>query len=166
MVSITSEFNFVKIVFLLTLNKSRKKLVILLTLNKSRKSWLFCYFEQIKKMLVILLTLNNTVRPPLVTLPSLCGTCVTYRMRCHAIGHQLLPTHSFTASATDLRERFLLSSVFHPTLLRACFKASLGAGNSASKLAGLHADLRSIAPAQLFVWITAIHKIFIRVGSI
>ena len=35
----------------------------------------------------------NTVRPSLVTYPSLCSTCVTYyRMPCHAIGHQLLPT--------------------------------------------------------------------------
>ena len=40
-------------------------------------------------------------------------------------------------------------------------KASLGAGSSALMLAGLHADLRNIAPAQLFVCITTIHKRFI-----
>ena len=98
--------------------------------------------------------------------PSLCSTCVTYGTLCHAIGHQLLPTHPFTASATDLRERFLLSGVFYLALLPAVFKASLGAGSSTSRLAGLHGDLRTITPARLFVWITAIHKRFILVGSI
>ena len=39
-----------------------------------------------------MLTLNNTVRPPLVTYPSLCSTCVTYGTLGHAIGHKLLPT--------------------------------------------------------------------------
>ena len=64
-----------------------------------------------------------------------------------------------TASATDLRERFLLSGVFfYLTLLPASFKASLGAGSSTSRLAGLHIDLRNIAPARVFVWITTIHK--------
>ena len=38
------------------------------------------------------------------------------------------------------------------------------AGCSTSKLAGLHADLRNIAPAQLFVWITTIHKTVILAG--
>ena len=53
-----------------------------------------------------------------------------------------------TASATDLRER-LLSGVFYLTLLPASMKASLGAGSSTLMLAGLHADLRNIAPARL-----------------
>ena len=35
---------------------------------------------------------TQSVRPPLVTYPSLCSTCVTYRTLCHAIGHQVLPT--------------------------------------------------------------------------
>ena len=35
----------------------------------------------------------NTVRAPLVTYPSLCSICVTYSKPCHAIGHQVLPTH-------------------------------------------------------------------------
>ena len=34
---------------------------------------------------------------------------------------------------------------------RASIKASLGAGSSTLMLAGLHADLRDIAPAGLFV---------------
>ena len=35
---------------------------------------------------------TQSVRLPLVTYPSLCSTCVTYRTPCHAIGHQVLPT--------------------------------------------------------------------------
>ena len=35
--------------------------------------------------------------------------------------------------------------------LPASIKASLGAGSSTLMLAGLHADLRNIAPARLFV---------------
>ena len=35
---------------------------------------------------------TQSVRLPLVTYSSLCSTCVTYRMLCHAIGHQVLPT--------------------------------------------------------------------------
>ena len=77
----------------------------------------------------------------MVTYLPLCSTCLTYRTLCHAIGHQLLPTNPFTTSATDLRERFLLSGVFCLTLFAAFFKASLGAGSSTSRLAGLHADL-------------------------
>ena len=73
---------------------------------------------------------------------------------------------SSTASATDLREHFLLSGVFYLTLLPAGFKASLGAGSSTAKLAGLHADLWNIAPAQLLLQMTAIHKGAIVVGSI
>ena len=54
----------------------------------------------------------------------------------------------FTVSATDLRERFLLSGVSYLTLLPAGVKASVGAGSSTSKLAGLHVDLLDIAPAD------------------
>ena len=35
---------------------------------------------------------TQSVRLPLVNYPSLCSTCVTYRIPCHAIGHQVLPT--------------------------------------------------------------------------
>ena len=91
---------------------------------------------------------------------------MTYGTPCQAIGHfvfLLSPCYlqdtmpcqwsssDFTLRATDLRERFLLSGIFYLTLLPAGFKASLGAGSSTSKLAGLHADLRNIVPAQLFV---------------
>ena len=57
----------------------------------------------------------------------------------------------YQASATNFRERFLLTGVFYLTLLTTAFKASLGAGSSTSKLSGLYADLRSIALAPLFV---------------
>ena len=104
---------------LLTLNKSKNFLVIFLTINKPKNVVCFADVEQVKKMLIILLTLNNTVRPLLVTYNSLCSTCVTYGTLCHTIVHQLLPSLPFTANATDLRERFLLSGVFYLTLLPA-----------------------------------------------
>ena len=65
-----------------------------------------------------------------------------------------------TATAMDLRECFLLPGVFYLALLPA-FQGFPGPGSSISKLAGLHADLRKIAPPHLIVWITTIHKIFI-----
>ena len=55
---------------------------------------------------------------------------------------------------------------FYLKLLPAGFKASLGAGSSTSRLAGLHADLWNIALAWLFVWITTIHKIVMLLGFI
>ena len=125
----------------------------MLTLNKSKKCWLFwwlwasSHYTDFQHVVIILMTLNNTIRLPLGNYPSLCSTCVTYGTPCHAIGHQLLPTHLFSMSATDLRERFLLSGIFYHTLLPAFFKASLGAGSSTSRLAGLHADLWNIAPS-------------------
>ena len=46
----------------------------------------------------------------------------------------------------------VLPDVFHFALFPAVFKASKGAGSSTSKVsAGLHANLRNIDPAQLFV---------------
>ena len=38
---------------------------------------------------------TQSVRLPLVTYPSLCSTCVTYRTLCHAIGHQALPLNPY-----------------------------------------------------------------------
>ena len=65
-----------------------------------------------------------------------------------------------TTSATGLRKRFLLSGVFYLALLLA-FRGFPWTGSSTSKLAGLHADFRNIAPPRIFVWITPIHKRFI-----
>ena len=43
----------------------------------------------------------QSVRQPLVTYPSLCGTCVTNRTPCHSIGHQVLPTQPSPRDAQD-----------------------------------------------------------------
>ena len=37
---------------------------------------------------------TQLVRPPLVTYPSLCSTCVTYGTLYHTMGHQVLPTQT------------------------------------------------------------------------
>ena len=44
---------------------------------------------------------NTVIRLPLVTYPSLCSTCVTYRTLCHAIGHQVLPTQPLPREVED-----------------------------------------------------------------
>ena len=90
--------------------------------------------------------------------PVVCYNHVTYRTPCHASSHLMTPND------TDMRERFLLSGFCYLALLPGGFKASLGAGSSTSKLAGLHADLWNITPIKLFVWITAIHKRVILAG--
>ena len=77
----------------------------------------------------------------------------TYRTPCHAIGHLMIYRECY-----EFERALLLSDVFYLTLLRAGFKAPQGAGSSPFRLAWLHADLRNIAPVQLFVWITTIHK--------
>ena len=41
------------------------------------------------------LILTQSVRLSVVTYHPLCSTCVTYRTPCHAIGHQVLPTHPY-----------------------------------------------------------------------
>ena len=62
--------------------------------------------------LILIFSLNKTplgetgcptqlFRLPLVTYPSLCSTCVTYRMLCHAIGHQVLPTQPLPREVED-----------------------------------------------------------------
>ena len=40
-------------------------------------------------------TLTQSDRLPMVTYPSLCSSCVTYRTLCHTIGHQVLHTPAF-----------------------------------------------------------------------
>ena len=109
-----------KIVILLTLDKS-KKIVILLTLGKSLRWSLI--FNLNKTPLGETGCLSNpyflltgcsgiqffdsppfptqSVRPPLVTYPSLCSTCVTYKTLCHAIGHQVLPTQPLPREVED-----------------------------------------------------------------
>ena len=45
---------------------------------------------------------TQSVRLSLVTYPSLCSTCVTYRTPCHAIGYQVLPTQPLPRAAEDI----------------------------------------------------------------
>ena len=72
---------------------------------------------------------------------------MTYGTLCHATGH-----FAFWYSERYGFERAIFTlRLFYLTLLPAGFKASLGAGSSVSELAGLHADLRNIAPVQQFV---------------
>ena len=44
---------------------------------------------------------TQSVRLPMVTYPSLCSTCVTYRMPCHVIGHQVFPSQPIPREAED-----------------------------------------------------------------
>ena len=44
---------------------------------------------------------TQSVGLSLVTYPSLCSTCVTYRMPCHAIGHRVLSTQPLPREAED-----------------------------------------------------------------
>ena len=137
-------------------------------------------FGQVKKLLVILLTLINTkiLSVILMTLNNtkilcyfadfkqnsqgafgylLCSTCVTYGVPCHAIGHQVLPTHPLPRVLRIWKSVFTLRH-FLPCTPSCCFQGFYRTSSSTSKLAGLHADLWNIIPVRLFVWITAIHK--------
>ena len=44
---------------------------------------------------------TQSVRLLLVIYPSLCSTCVTYRMLCHTIGHQVLPVQPLPREVED-----------------------------------------------------------------
>ena len=99
---------------------------------------------------------------------------VTYRTPCHAIGYFVFWYHHVTNGTpchpsgylVICRECYRVERMFftlrrflpYTNSLPAGVKASLGAGSWTSKLAGLHADLENIAPAQLFIWITTTHK--------
>ena len=59
-------------------------------------------------------------------------------------------------------QAFYTLGSFPTSLAQPAFiKASLGAGSSSLKFAGLHTDLRNTDPAQLFVWFTVIHNLYI-----
>ena len=47
--------------------------------------------------------LKQSVRPPIVTYPSLYSICVTYRTLCDAISHKVLPTQPLPREAEDFR---------------------------------------------------------------
>ena len=62
------------------------------------------------------LTLTQSVKLPMVTHPSLCSPYVTYGTLCHAIGHQVLPTHPGCASHPDVTYRTLCHAIGHQVL--------------------------------------------------
>ena len=124
-VYITREFSFVKIVILLTLNKSKKKmLVILLTLYKSKNVGYFATLNKSKKMLVILLTLNNTDHLWLPTPHCAVSVWLTGRYTMPLVTSYFPPT-LLPRVLWIWESIFLLSGVFYLTLLPAFFKASL-----------------------------------------
>ena len=109
---------------------------------------------------------------------------MTYRTPCHARGHfvfWLSPSPCYLEDVCrasghlvhlviycecyGFERVFFTLRLIYFTLLPASIKASLEAVISTSMLTGLYADLRNIAPARLFVWITAIHKRFVIAGS-
>ena len=86
--------------------------------------------------------------------------------------HFQLFWYLLTASATVLIGPFYTHGHFlpyapPPTFLAqpAFIKASLGAGSSSLKFAGLHTDPRNTDPAHLFVWFTVIHNLHIQKNS-
>ena len=109
---------------------------------------------------------TQSVRPPLVAYPWFCSTCVTYGTSCHAIGHQVLPTQPCYCECYGFEKEFFTFSCFLPYIPSCCPQGLSGAGSLPSKVAGLHADRQNIAPAQLLLRMTAIHKRGIVVGSI
>ena len=73
-----------------------------------------------------------------------CCAAPALFMRRHATPEVTGTSHPFfTASTTDVRERFLLSGIFYLKLLFAVFKITLGLAVHP------HPDHRNIAPAQL-----------------
>ena len=61
----------------------------------------FTFINWLPKYPVFWFTLTQSVSLPMVTYPSLCSTCVTYRTLCLAIGHQVLPTQPLRKEAED-----------------------------------------------------------------
>ena len=82
---------------------------------------------------------------PLVTL-FFSVTSVTYGTLCHTSGHLVIyrDFYGFERAVFTLRH-------FLPSTSACCFQVFPGAESSTSKLAGLHANLRNIVPARLFV---------------
>ena len=97
---------------------------------------------------------------------------VNYGTPCHTIGHFVFWYHHASGHLVIYRECygserafFTLRCFLHYT--PSCwFQGNSGAGISTLKLVGLHADIRNIVPARLFVWITTIHKRSMVAGSI
>ena len=136
------------------INKYKNLIVILLTLNKSIKFWLFCW-----------LWTTQLVRPPLVTYAALCSTCMTYETPCHAIGQQRLPTQPCYHECYRFERAFFTFRHFLPYTTSCFFQGFPGRQQFNLKVSRASCWSSKHSPGQLFVWITAIHKRFIRVGS-
>ena len=85
---------------------------------------------------------------------------VTYRTPCYTSGHLVIYRECY-----GFERAFFTLRPFLPCTPSCCFQGFPGASSLISRLAGLQADLRNIAPAALFFWITAIHNKSILVGS-
>ena len=59
-----------------------------------------------------------------------------------------------TASATDLREKFLLWGVLYLTISSCFYQDFSGSGSSALKVGGFPTQVQNTDPAHPFVWIT------------
>ena len=149
------------IVIPLALNKSKNLAVILLTWNNTKILSSFLLTLNNSKE-IILLTLNNTVSQ--VTFGYLLLTVQHLRYLQDAMPRQKSPALYRQYYGFD--RAFFILRRFLPCTPSCCFQGFPGAGSSTSKLARLHVDFWNIAPIQLFVWITAIHKRSTLVGSI
>ena len=61
----------------------------------------FTYWLHKHPVFCFTFTLTQSVRLAMVTYPSLCSACVTYRALCYTIGHQVLPTQTLPREAED-----------------------------------------------------------------
>ena len=87
---------------LLTWGKSKIKLTTKFCWEKLDVwAFLLCFFWMLRHPVFWFtsLFLTQSVRLPLVTYPSLCSTCVTYRISCHTIGHWVLSTQPLPREA-------------------------------------------------------------------
>ena len=109
--------------------------------------------------------LTQLVRPPLATYSSLCSTCVTYRTPSHAIGHQLLPTTLYRECYGFERAFFTLRR-FLPYTPSCWFQGFRGSRQFNLKVSRASCWSSRHSPGRLLVWITAIHKRDMVIGSI
>ena len=73
-----------------------KKLKLFYTLNQTPLVETGC-LSSFYYLLAAQASSIQSLKTPLVPYHSLCSTCLTYKMSCQAIGHQLLPTQPFLA---------------------------------------------------------------------
>ena len=88
-------YSFYKVVF--------KWLLLIISLNGTPLEKIGCLGNPYFRHPVFWFTLfpTKSVRLSLVTYPSLCITCMTYRIPSYAISHQVLPTQGFPREGED-----------------------------------------------------------------